>query len=212
MKLPKIGRSKVVPLTHLGDLDELPLELPNALPAVPMPVHVLGKLAAYVTQVAHECQVPVDSPGMLVLSMVLTTIAKRVGVCIDNWKEPACAFICVVMPPGSRKSAVVMRVAAPLREYERTEAARIAPARSAALSRRRIQEKRLALMEKVAAEGETAAERQAALNTVQEVQKEIAEHWGADRVMSVDQAKSRERPSLIGEERWLTGSAPGFGS
>jgi hypothetical protein len=36
--------------------------------------------------------------------------------------------------------------------------------------------------------------------------------WGADRVMSVDQAKSRERPSLIGEERWLTGSAPGFGS
>jgi hypothetical protein len=35
---------------------------------------------------------------------------------------------------------------------------------------------------------------------------------GADRVMSVDQAKSRERPSLIGEERWLTGSAPGFGS
>ena len=93
-------------------------------------------LRAFVETLATATQTPVDLAGMLVLSVVAASCAKKVVVGLkEDYREPLNIFTVTALPPGSRKTAVFAAVTKPLEEHERTECRRseceIARSRSA---------------------------------------------------------------------------------
>jgi hypothetical protein len=98
--------------------DPLPLGWQVDLP--PFPVDVLPPvLARYVRGLALEVQTPADLPGTVVLGILSACCGGRVTVAVRrNWWEPTNLFLVPVMPPGSRKSAVVSACRQPLTEAE----------------------------------------------------------------------------------------------
>ncbi|MFG3300993.1 YfjI family protein [Micromonospora chersina] len=98
--------------------DPLPLGWHADLP--PFPVDALPPaLARFVRGLALEVQTPADLPGSVVLGILAACVGGRVVVVVRRgWREPTNLFVVPVMPPGSRKSAVITICRAPLTEAE----------------------------------------------------------------------------------------------
>ncbi|MEV7264184.1 DUF3987 domain-containing protein [Micromonospora aurantiaca] len=98
--------------------DPLPLGWQAALP--PFPTDALpSTLARFVRGLALEVQTPADLPGSVVLGILAACVGGRVVVVVRRgWREPTNLFVVPVMPPGSRKSAVISVCRAPLTEAE----------------------------------------------------------------------------------------------
>lgn len=97
----------------------IPLD-PMARPPV-FPAHRLPPwLNEYVVAVADYLQVPVDLPGLLVLSALAAAAGGR---CVvepwPGWREPVNLYVAVAMPPGARKTPVFKHVIRPLEQAER---------------------------------------------------------------------------------------------
>lgn len=110
------------------------VEWPDPLPLtettlISFPVATLpDALRAWVNAVSTVLQVPVDLPAMLALGLVGSTGAKIVEVRLrPDWTEPVNLYNAIVMPPGCRKSPVFRLAMAPLKQWDRDEAARTAP-------------------------------------------------------------------------------------
>lgn len=112
--------SRMPDLSTAGSWNEpVPLgQQPRKLPQ--FPVHALpGWLASMVSEVARETQTPADLPGVVLLSVLATAGGGRAEVDVrSGWIEPVNLFTAVVMPPGSRKSAVFQEMTVPLHEAE----------------------------------------------------------------------------------------------
>jgi hypothetical protein len=68
---------------------------------------------------AHATQTPVDLAAMLSLSALATSCARYITVLArEGWTEPTNIFVCVALPPGSRKSAVFRDVMAPIASHQ----------------------------------------------------------------------------------------------
>ncbi|MEU7678103.1 DUF3987 domain-containing protein, partial [Micromonospora taraxaci] len=98
--------------------DPLPLGWHADLP--PFPVDALpGTLARFVRGLSLEVQTPADLPGSVVLGILAACVGGRVVVVVRRgWHEPTNLFVVPVMPPGSRKSAVISVCRRPLTEAE----------------------------------------------------------------------------------------------
>ena len=125
------------------------------VPALPdFPVDVLPEpLRTYVSELAHATQTPVDLSAMVVLPAIRTAMRGRVYVkAREGLIEPTNIFTVVLLEPGNRKSPVFRIVTQALRDVQQEliEAARPAVAR--AKSGRKQKEKRLARLQKQAAE------------------------------------------------------------
>jgi hypothetical protein len=96
-----------------------PLGARPALP--PFPVDALpGWLADMVAAVAEFTQTPADLPAVIALAALSATAGGRAVVEVrGSWREPVNLYAVVVMPPGSRKSAVFAAMTAPLLDAER---------------------------------------------------------------------------------------------
>ena len=146
------------------------------LPAFPLEAipDELCALREYCAAVAESFQVPADLPGMLVLSVGATALAKKIEVGVrDDWWEPVNLYVAVAMEPGERKSAVFKAVSKPVAEFEKQENERLAPL---------ITENRVALAtltaemkhaQTKAAKAEKEEARQAARHRVSELAEEI---------------------------------------
>ncbi|MEV1331501.1 DUF3987 domain-containing protein [Micromonospora costi] len=102
-----------------GRWDEpLPLGWQADLP--PFPIDALPPtLARFVRGLALEVQTPADLPGSVVLGILAACVGGRVVVVVRRgWHEPTNLFVVPVMPPGSRKSAVIAVCRRPLTEAE----------------------------------------------------------------------------------------------
>ncbi|MEV4215166.1 YfjI family protein [Micromonospora sp. NPDC049662] len=98
--------------------DPLPLGWSADLPAFPVDA-LPPVLARFVRGLALEVQTPADLPGSVVLGILAATVGGRVIVIVRRgWREPTNLFVVPVMPPGSRKSAVISVCRAPLTEAE----------------------------------------------------------------------------------------------
>lgn len=82
----------------------------DALPSV---------LRRWVTAESEFTQTPPDLAAMLALAVCSCCIARQSYIRVrDGWTEPSNIYVAVVMPPGSRKSAVHADAIRPLREFE----------------------------------------------------------------------------------------------
>jgi len=89
------------------------------LPAFPAEV-LPGWLAEMVYAVTEFTQTPVDLPGCIGLACLSTAAGGRAEIEVrGSWREPTNLFTVVVLPPGSRKSAVFAAMVAPILDAER---------------------------------------------------------------------------------------------
>lgn len=97
----------------------VPLSGHRTLPVFPvdaLPAWVADQVAA----VAEFTQTPADLPGCIALAALSTAAGGRSLVEVrGSWREPTNIYTAVVMPPGSRKSAVFSAMTAPLLHAER---------------------------------------------------------------------------------------------
>src|SRR6185436_15358998 len=108
-------------------------------------------LADYVHALAVATQTPVDLAGLLGLSVVATTAARRVVVEVRRgWTEPLNLYVLVILPPGTRKTAVFDAVTAPVLDYEAMLTAIFAPKVAEAQQALRLAEGRLKAAETAA--------------------------------------------------------------
>lgn len=145
------------------DLPKFPVE---ALPAW---------LREFVVGLARETQTPVDMSALLSLAACSATVAGNVEVeARRGWREPINLYTIVAIPPANRKSAVVSDVVRPLESVEASLISDMRLVVERAESERRMLAARVELLEKAAAKGKTADERQAKRQQALDAAEELA--------------------------------------
>jgi replicative DNA helicase len=138
--------------------DPLPIDAPEV---GPFPAAVLpGVLGEWVEAMAEAAQVPSELPGLLALAVCSGAVARRVAAG-RGWVEPVNLFVCCLLDPANRKSAVFRSATEPLRliEAELLDSARPDVAR--ALAERRMIEAQAKKAESKAAGGDEASRTEA---------------------------------------------------
>lgn len=103
---------------------------------------------------------PPDMSAMMGLSVLSLALARKIRVEIRRgWIEPVNIWTITTMEPANRKSAVVRDVMAPVVEYQREEARRLAPAILEAQTRLKILGARIERMNQGAARARGDEER-----------------------------------------------------
>ena len=111
------GWSPLIPLGRGRHLPVFPAEL--------LPTWVAEQVFA----VAEFTQTPIDLAGSLALACLSTASGGWVVVEVrGSWREPTNLYTVVVLPPGSRKSAVFAAMIAPILAAEKALIKRTAPA------------------------------------------------------------------------------------
>jgi hypothetical protein len=171
------------------------------------------ELRCWVTDTAQALQVPADLPAMLALSICGAGVARRFRIEIrDGWQEPVNLFAVVALPPGERKSAAFADALAPVRDFESSEAQRLAPIiAEAATGRRQLEATLKALEAKIAKP--TGKDNVAALREkARQLAREIATHTvPAHPQFMVDDITAEALAKVIAEQggRMLQASAEG---
>ncbi len=108
---------------------------PPAFPAAELPAWV----ADQVTAVAEFTQTPADLPGCIALACLSAAAGGRAVVEVrPGWREPVNLYLVVVLPPGSRKSAVFRAMTEPVLDAERLLIERTRPLATEAEIARRV--------------------------------------------------------------------------
>jgi replicative DNA helicase len=123
--------------------DTVPEPLAPIRAPATFPVDALPSWAgAYVRALATATQTPADLAGCVVLGVLAACAGGRVQVeARDGWREPTNLFLLPVLPPGSRKSAVVSAATRPLYDAEGRLIAKAAPAVAEAAMFRDVEQK-----------------------------------------------------------------------
>lgn len=107
--------------------EPVPLDAQSELPLFPVAV-LPSWLRDWVIAEATATQTPSDLPAMLALAVVATACQRFMDVGVrDGWTEPPSIYTAPVLPPGSRKSAVMHDAREPLDAHECEQAERLAP-------------------------------------------------------------------------------------
>lgn len=98
-----------------------PTPLLTRSPTRPFPVDALpDRLGAYVDALAEATQTPTDLAGCCTLGTLAACCGGRAVVeARPGWREPTNLYLLPVMPPGTRKSAVLAAATRPLYEVEK---------------------------------------------------------------------------------------------
>ncbi|OLO35917.1 hypothetical protein BTR23_16365 [Alkalihalophilus pseudofirmus] len=79
-------------------------------------------IESYVNAVAETTQTPKDAPACLALTILATTLAKKIMVrAYGDWVEPVNLYVTTVLPSANRKSAVMELIKFPILEQEQSE-------------------------------------------------------------------------------------------
>ncbi|GAA0717919.1 DUF3987 domain-containing protein [Dactylosporangium roseum] len=121
------GRAMLDTATAGGWPTLIPIGTGRHLPAFPAEV-LPDWVAEMVYAVAEFTQTPLDLPGSIALAALSTAAGGRAEVEVrGSWREPTNLFTVVVLPPGSRKSAVFSAMTGPLLGAERALVERTKP-------------------------------------------------------------------------------------
>jgi hypothetical protein len=117
-----------------------PTPLPTAPAAAPFPVDALPAWARrWVEAESVATQTPLDLAGCCVLGVLAACAGGRAVVLVrPGWREPTNAYLLPVLPPASRKTAVISASTAPLYAVEEELAVRVTASRGEALITRDI--------------------------------------------------------------------------
>lgn len=82
----------------------------------------------YAQELAEAVQVPVDVPSMLMLAVGGACMANKYEIQgTPAWSEPCNLYVCTILPPANRKSAIFKAVTAPLLRAEQKLCRQMAP-------------------------------------------------------------------------------------
>jgi DNA polymerase-1 len=156
--------------------DPIPLGGDARLP--PFPVEALPPpLADWARCEAEATQTPPELAGLLALGVCGAALAGRFRVRVrDGWAEPTNLFVAVALPPGERKSAVFAEALAPVIDFERGEAERMAPLIAEAASEHRQLEARLKSLEAKIGKASGGGDVQALREEAKEAARALATH------------------------------------
>ncbi|WP_417744718.1 YfjI family protein [Rosistilla oblonga] len=187
----KLGTNQSTNVASMDNIDKQFLELISSLKSVtewekpislercqlpPFPVDALPMgLAQWVTEEAEATQTPADMAALLSLAVCSATLAKRIVIQgFDGWIEPPNLYVAVILEPGNRKSEVFKHAIKPLRELQAKLRADSAEKLAIETSERRQADRRLAKLEKTAAEHGDATKREDARQEAAELAKTLA--------------------------------------
>ena len=121
----------------------------------PFPTNALSPwMASFVKAEAVATQTPPDLAGMLALAAVACAAARRYEVKVrGEWSEPLNIFVVVVLPSGSRKSAVFRDVTCPIAKEEQLAMGPMKEIIAAAEEDKKLLEDQLKRTRKEVAEG-----------------------------------------------------------
>jgi hypothetical protein len=135
--------------------DPTPLTaLATGLPAFPLWT-LPDWLGEYAASLAEVTQTPADLAGCLALAVLAVAAGGKVWIQAPAWREPACLYTVIVLPPGNRKSEVYRAMCAPIKAAETALIAEAEPIIAEATIARRIAE---AHAEQTARDAENAAD------------------------------------------------------
>ena len=124
---------------------------------------------AFAQSLAENTETPSELAIAMVLAACATAAARRLKVQVrPGYFEPCNLWIVAALPSGTRKSAVLREVMAPLAAWEREQAARLEPEIRELKSKRRTLEARLKELRQQAAKAKDA-------ERLQELTRESAE-------------------------------------
>lgn len=152
-----------------------------------------GWLGAYAEAIVRHTQTPPAMAVMLALAAVATCTAKRFEVAPngEGYSEPLNLWTATALPPANRKTAVISAMNAPHDEWEKEEAARMAPEIKRAAIKRRTLEKRRDKLEKEAANVKEPIERAILLREIEQLENEIPEELRPPRLWTGDTTPER---------------------
>lgn len=104
-------------------------------------------LREFAEAVGTQLSVAPEFPAAMMLPLLSVAIAGHAEVSPwEGWKEPAALWVCGVMPPAERKSAVLQAVYGPLSEWEAEQADEQRPIVAEAQERLNLKAKRLEML------------------------------------------------------------------
>lgn len=87
-----------------------------------------GDLGEYARALASHTETPVELSVFGVLGILSTALARKVAVeASPGYREPVNMYLCALMGPGNRKSAVVGAATKPLAEWDQARLERLRP-------------------------------------------------------------------------------------
>lgn len=145
-------------------------------------------LGEHAQAVSDSIQTPPAMAVMLSLSVIATCLQGKfeVGPTSDGYLEPLCLWTVTVLPPASRKTAVVKALTRPLRQWEKYQAEKIQPEIVKVESVRRVTQKRIDELERKAAKEDDQIERAKLIEQIDLLQREMPQQIRAPKLWTSD--------------------------
>jgi len=176
--------------------------LPGHAPVPEIPVDVLPSwVRDMASAVAESTQTPPTMAVMISLSVLATVLHRRFEVApfgeMDDYTEPLSLWTLTALPSGSRKTAVINALAAPLVRWEKLERERLRPEIARNMAARAVAKKRIEKLTKDAVNAETDADRELIRSQIEKEQDAMPEEIRAPRLFTGDVTAERLQGLLV---------------
>lgn len=199
-KLPQQSRENN-PVVSIADNWPDPI-IPGQMPVPDLPATLLptwaGKMAA---AVAESTQTPPAMAVMCALSVLATVLHRRFEVAPfgedDEYTEPLSLWTLTALPSGSRKTAVINALTAPLVYWEKLERDRLRSEIARTTAARLVAKKRIEKLTKDAVNAENEADRERIRKLIQEEEEAMPPEIRAPRLFTGDVTAERLQALLV---------------
>ena len=155
--------------------EPIPLDGISTLPK--FPIEILPDMGrAIVSAVSEINQVDTGLSANIYLAVLSTCLAKKAEIDLRTHREPVNIFTLSVLNSGERKSSTLGIITAPLYEWQKERAKEMQSQVSEAGNRQRINEARLAKIQKDAAAAEDHSERARLLEDANQISRDMNEN------------------------------------
>lgn len=198
-------------LDHAAPPDEdwpelVPLAAPN-LPALD-PELLPSWAGDFARSLAVDTETPPELAAGMVLAACAAAAARRLRVAIKpSHSEPCNLWVAVSLAPGNRKSAVQASATAPLVEWERDQAAVMAPEIQRVTSERRTSEARAKELRIQATKEHDATKRETLARNAADIEAALPEIPVAPRLWTSDATPEQLGPLMAEQDEciaWLS--------
>ena len=155
--------------------DPVPFNDYSSLPSFPVEA-LPGVCGEMVREVAKSCQVDAGLAGGMALAVLSTAIGAQTRVVLNSHSEQGNLYVLAALGSGNRKSETTNQLAAPIYIYQKARQEVMIPIIREAETLKRIREKRLEKLEKLAANEDDSVKRDTLQRDCADVQREITEN------------------------------------
>ena len=176
--------------------------IPGQMPVPDLPASILPSWVGRMAEaVAESTQTPPAMAGMCALSVLATALHRRFEVAPfgeeDEYTEPLSLWTLTALPSGSRKTAVINALAAPLVHWEKLERDRLRSEIARTTTARLVGKKRIEKLAKDAVNAESDEDRERIRKLIQEEEEAMPAEIRAPRLFTGDVTAERLQALLV---------------